>query len=168
MLGFGECPVHIAALLRRGVADIAVELFARQRCSGFKRLCGIDDRRQRGILHRNGVGGILRERVAVGHHGGNRRAHCVHGATGQQGMRRDLHARHQWHHWHMQALAQVVAGHDGDHAGQRLRCAHMYGEYVGVRVGAAQKRHVQHARKLHVIHITALAGDQRWVFDAPY
>ena len=60
----------------------------------------------------------------------------------------------------MQALAQVVAGHDGDYAGQRLRGAHMYGEDVGVGVGAAQERHVQHAWKLYVIYITALASDQ--------
>ena len=90
------------------------------------------------------------------------------GAAGQQGMRRYLHARHQWHHRDVQALAQVVASHDGDHAGHRLRGTRLYGEYFGMRVRAAQERHVQHARKLHVVHITALAGDQHRVFDAPH
>ena len=101
MLGRGKGLVHVTALFRHNVADVAVELFARQRCAGFECLCGIDDRRQRGILHRDGVGGILRQRAAVGHDGGNRRTHRVHGATGQQGMRRDLHARYQWNHRHV-------------------------------------------------------------------
>jgi hypothetical protein len=68
----------------------------------------------------------------------------------------------------MQERAQVGAGHDGDHARQRLRHAHLDGEDSGVRVGAAQKRQVQHARQLHVVHITALASDQHGVFDAPH
>jgi hypothetical protein len=44
----------------------------------------------------------------------------------------------------------------------------MYGEYFGMWVRAAQERHVQHAWKLHVVHITALASDQHRVFDAPH
>jgi len=104
----------------------------------------------------------------VGHDGGNRRAGRVHGTAGQQGMRRYLHARHQRYHRYLQALAQVVAGHDGDHAGHRLRGARMYGEYVGMWVRAAQERQVQHTRKLYVVHVTALARDQHRVFDAPH
>jgi len=92
----------------------------------------------------------------------------MHGATGQQRMRRYLHARYQWHHWHVQALTQVIAGHDSDHAGHRLCRTRVYGEDFGVRVRAAQEGHVQHARKLYVVHITALAGDQHRVFDAPH
>jgi hypothetical protein len=92
----------------------------------------------------------------------------MHGSASQQGMRRYLHARHQWHHRDVQALAQVVASHHGDHAGHRLRSTRMYGEYFGMRVWAAQECHVQHTRKLHVVHIMALAGDQHRVFNAPY
>jgi hypothetical protein len=42
------------------------------------------------------------------------------------------------------------------------------GDDFGMRVRAAQERHVQHARKLYVVHITALASDQHRVFDAPH
>src|SRR6185436_12624210 len=72
---------------------------------------------------------------------------------------RDLHAWHQWQHWHVQALAQVVTGHDGDYVGQRLRRTRLHGDDCGMRVWAAQEGHVQHARQLHVVHVTALAGD---------
>jgi hypothetical protein len=64
------------------------------------------------------------------------------GAACQQGMRRYLHARHQWHHRHVQALAQVGAGHDGNHAGHRLCSTRIYGDDFGMRVRAAQERHV--------------------------
>jgi hypothetical protein len=90
------------------------------------------------------------------------------GAAGQQWMRGYLHARYQWHDRHVQALAQVIASHDGDHAGHRLRCTRIYGDDFGMRVRAAQERHVQHARKLYIVYITALASDQHRVFDAPH
>ena len=44
MVRLGERPVDVAALFRRGVADVAVQLFAGQRRSRLEGLFGLDDR----------------------------------------------------------------------------------------------------------------------------
>ncbi len=63
-------------------------------------------------------------------------------------------------------LRHQLAGHDGDHAGERLSARGVDRVELRVRVGAAQDRHVEHAGQLHVVDVVALAPDEAVVFDA--
>jgi hypothetical protein len=73
------------------------------------------------------------------------------GAEGRQGVR---------------TLGDVLAGHDGDHAGQRLGGLGTDGEDLGVRVRAAQDRGVCHALQLDVVDVAPLAAQEARVLDA--
>ncbi len=58
------------------------------------------------------------------------------------------------------ALGDVLAGHDGDHAGQLLGRLGADREDLGVRVRAADDRRMRHAGQLDVVDVAALAAQE--------
>src|SRR5215471_10242793 len=80
MLGLGKGLVHVAAFFCRNVADVAFELFARQRRAGLESLLCVDYRGQRLVLDFDGAGSVLSESAALRHYGGDCNAGFVHRA----------------------------------------------------------------------------------------
>ena len=80
-----------------------------------------------------------------------------------------LHARHEIHAAHGRDLSglgqpfHVLAGVDGDHPGQTASFAHVQGAEPPVRHLAPEEGGVEHSREDHVVHITALTGQQAGV-----
>ena len=146
MLGFGECLVYVAACFPCDVAQVAIQLFAGERRAGLQRLFGIHDRGQRFIFHNDGARGILGEGAAFSNHRRHGSAGRVDRAARQQRMGRYLHAGHHRDSRDMQPLAEIIAGHYGDHSGHRLGCACIDGNYFRMRVGTTLERHVEHSR----------------------
>ena len=146
MLGLGECLVYVAAFLRRDVAQVAIQLLPGERRAGLQRLFGIHDRGQRFIFHNDGARSILGKGAAFSNHRRHGSADRVDCPAREQRMGRYLHAGHHRDRRDMQLLAEVIAGHHGDHSGHRLGCACIDGNYFRVRVGATQQRHVKHSR----------------------
>ena len=77
-----------------------------------------------------------------------------------------LGVRHEGRHPVEVVLGEVLAGDDGEHArnGQRLRGIDLHD--LGVGVGAAHDVEIQHARKLEVVDVGALAPDEAGVLLA--
>jgi hypothetical protein len=146
MLGLGECLVDVAAFFRRDVAQVAFQLFAGERSAGLQRLFGIHNRGQWFIFHIDSVRRIQGEHPAFSNHRRHRSTGRVDGSARQQRMGRYLHAGHHRDRRDMQLLAEVTAGHHGDHSGHRLGCVCINGNYFRMRVGATQERHVEHFR----------------------
>src|SRR5215475_5929775 len=80
MLRLGKGLVHVAAFFCRDVADVAFELFARQRRAGLESLLCIDYRGQRFVLYLDGAGSVFSESTALRHYGGDCNAGFMHGA----------------------------------------------------------------------------------------
>ena len=58
---------------------------------------------------------------------------------------------------------EILGSENGDHAGHVTSCGSLDGRNVGVRVGAAEHRGVEHAWQREVVEKSALAGKQSGV-----
>ena len=168
-LHFGACGggVNIAAryfpLEAHVVGRVVVDLRRSVLGGGF----GVHGGGQHVVVHfyqRSGVGGYGR---IIGHYGGYGVAHAAHLAYGERRMR---HLNGVRHHpaarQRTQLLRQILAGvHrlDAVHGGSG-GC--VYGGNVGVGVGAANKRDVQHSHQFDVIYIGSPARYEARVFAA--
>ena len=91
MIRPGKRLVHVAAVLAHGVADVAVELFTRQRRAGLERFFRVRNAGQRLVFDVNRIGGVLRLRSRTRNHRGHRHAGAVYRAARQHRMGRNLH-----------------------------------------------------------------------------
>jgi hypothetical protein len=121
MFGLRECLVDVAAFFRRDVTQVAFQLLPGERRAGLQRFFGIHDRRQGFIFHNDGVHRILGSGSAFSNHRRHGRSGRVDCPAREQRMGRYLHSGHHRHRRDMQLLAEVIAGHHGDHSGHRLR-----------------------------------------------
>jgi len=134
---------------------------------GLQRFQGVDDRRQRRIVHPDQGQGIAHQVALLGDDHGHGLPGVTHLATceervdgraqllrfglppGRQGLDHPL---------------QVLGGDDGDHPRRVAGRGHIDGSDGGVGMGAAQHRRVQHIREREIIEKRALAGEQSRVF----
>src|SRR4030095_7121436 len=111
MLRLGKGLFHVAAFLCRDVANVAVQLFARQRRAGLESFLRVDYRGQRFVFYFDGTGSVLCESAAARYYGGDWHAGFMHGTAGQQWVRRYLLIRHHRRHRYVELL-NILAGHN--------------------------------------------------------
>ena len=95
VIRLGERFVDVAAVLREGVTDIAVDLFAHKRRAGLECFFRVRHSGQWLVLDFDGVGRVLRLGASPRHHRGHRHAGAMHGAAREHRMRRDFHVGEQ-------------------------------------------------------------------------
>ena len=164
-LGAGEGGVGLRGVARLPVPDVVRLLLAvgpHQRGIGFERLEGVHDRRQRIVLDLDELDGVGGD-VALG--GDDRRdlLRLVDDAIHRQ---HHLLVAHQGRHPGEAGGVEVLAGDDGEDAGQRERLAGVDLRDLRVGVGAAHDVHVDHARQLDIVYVAALAAQEARVFLA--
>ena len=161
-IGCGEVLIHRAevdgALVRHvGIAPLGMEHGI---AGGRHRLLDVDHRRQRVVRDLDQLAGVLGDVAALRHDGGDRLAHVAHLVHGDAVLRRrrarEIRARPRH-------LRRLGAGHDAEHAGQRLGPGLVDAHDSGMRVGAAQHRGVCQVGQRHVVGVGARAGQQAGV-----
>ena len=163
MLGLGERLVHVAAGFV--VADVDVSSSRASGAPGSSALSAVTTAGSAAYSTSMALTASC-ARARLGHDGGDRHARRMDDAAGQQGMRRYLHARHHWRHRHVQ---RSPGRRRSPRRPRRAWPARHSSVWSILACGCGlRKRHVQHARQLHVVHITSLAGDQYPVFDTPH
>ncbi len=166
MIRRGEGFVDVAAVFGHRVADVAVEFLMGERRAGFERILGIGHAGQRIVFDDDGMGGVFCLRSRLGGHGGNRHADAMHRAAGEHWMRGNDHVRQHLRRREIEFVAEIVAGNDQFDAGHGFGFAAVDGNNFRVRVRAALKREIEHARQLNIVGVAALAGNQRRIFDS--
>ena len=161
-IGGGEVLVHRAEINRALECDVGIAAFGMEhgvtgRCH---RLFEIDDRRQRIVLDLDQLAGVLGDVAALRHDGGDRLAHVAHLAHGDAVLRRRRTGEVRARPRHLRRLG---AGHDAEHAGQRLGLRLVDAHDAGVGMGAAQHRGMRHVGQHYVVRISAGAGEQAGV-----
>ena len=161
-LGLREVLIHRAevddAMVRHvGVAPLGMEHGVAGR---RHRLFEVDHRRQRIVRHLDQLAGVLGNVAALRHHGGDRLAHVAHLAHGDAVLSRGRTREIRAGPGHLRRLG---AGHDHEHAGQRLGLRLVDAHDAGVGMGAAQHRRVRHVGQRHVVGIGAGACEQAGV-----
>ena len=133
----------------------------------------IHDHRQRLVADLDRLDGILRLGRTGGDHRGDRFADVPHNVDGERMSRRCRRRRavgtaeigRQCQRIHAGAH-ELLAGDDGEHAGQRGRGRRVDRDDAGVRVRRAQDCEVQFPGGVDVIGKTPLANEEGLVFDA--
>ena len=166
MVRRGKRFVDVAAVFGQRVADVAVEILMRQRCAGFERLFCIRHAGQRIVFDNDFMGGIFSLGARPGDHGCHRHADAVHRAAGEHGMSRNFHVGQHLGWREIQLRIKIVAGDDQLDAGHGFGFVGVDGNNLCVRVGAALKCQIKHPGQMNIVGITALAGDERRIFDS--
>ena len=104
---------------------------------GLHGLVHIQHERLALVLHFDEAGGPFGQIAAFGHHGGHQIAHVVDGAAEHRGI--------------------IFMGHDQMHALERPRGVRVQADDIGLGMGTAQDKHVQHVFKTDVRVIPGLA-----------
>ena len=140
---------------------------------GFHGIGHVHNMRQHAVadLHRSRRGlGLL---LGLGHHHGDMVADIANLALGEDRMRAGLHGRAVLGVDHPAAdqsadlvLGDVLAGEDADHAGHLLRLGGVDRLDRGMGMRAAHEIGVGLLRKIDVVGVLALAGDEAVIFLA--
>ena len=134
-----------------------------------ERLLGIDDHGQRVVLDEHLLGGVDDAVLVVADDDRDALADVLDLALGQRPVlgRLDLHARRHPGHRQARGDVEVLAGEDPVDAGQLAGAGGVDRDDLGVRLGRADDRHVEHAGHHHVVDVAAAAGDHPRVLLAP-
>ena len=129
-----------------------------QRAALFERLLGVEHKGQRLVVDFDRLGGIFRQRAAVGHHGGDPFARIARNVERQRPPR---HVRRvEPGHQRQRGGGKLGAVHDVVHAGHGERRAFIDALDARGGVRAGDHRDVFHVRQLDVGDEVALAGDE--------
>ena len=165
-VGAGERALRRGPVPHLPVEDVVVLLVllvgAQHRRVGLERLERIDDDRQRLVVHLHRLDPVGR-RVAVG---GDHRRHLLRLVHDLLGRQHHLGVGHQGRHPVQVVLLEGLAGDDREHAGDLQRVLGIDGLDPRVRERAADDVQIEHARKLDVVHVVALAADEARVLLA--
>ena len=161
-----ERGVDVTVRERLVVEHVRVDLVEQRRSVGVERLLDRDDRIENAPIDHDEVGRVLGPRPRLGHDDRQRIADEPGPVVGQRPERRpqQLGRRAQLHL--ADVRAQVPTGQHRDDAGRPTGLGRVDGDDVGVRLGAAHERGVQHAGQVHVGDVASLAGEDPVVLDA--
>ena len=169
LVGLGEAGVHVSVPGSIHAADVAagvaVELLPEagrlgleaglvdDRSPGLRRLHHVEDRGQGLVFRLHELHRLLRDLALFRGHCGHDVANAAHPVHGQHGLVLNGVAVVR-----VQAF-EVVPGDDGDNTGQSRGPAHIYLDKLGVRVRAAERLGMEHARQLDIGGVLRVAGD---------
>jgi hypothetical protein len=88
----------------------------------------------------------------------------MHGAAGQQRVRRYLLVLHHRCHWYVE-LFNILTGHNGHDTGHRRGRVRVDGNYFCMRIRRAQESKIQHSWQLDVVYIASSTGNQNRIFN---
>jgi hypothetical protein len=127
------------------------------------RLLRARDRRQRVVVDVDQLERVLRDVRRLRDHTRDLLALEAHLVGREDGLRVARQRRHP----REVVLGEQLAGHDRDHALERLRPRRVYPVDPGVRERAAEDLHVEHPGQGDVVEIRALPADEPSVLLAP-
>ena len=173
----GEGPVNGAVVDPTARADagtgrqrpdrpVVREVGVQHRRLTAQRLLGIDHRRQRLVVDRNGVCRVARHIAVTRHDDGDGVADVAHHVRGDRAMLRRGKRRRDRHR--AEELGELRAGEHRLDAVERLRGARVDGQDAAVRDVAASERQVLQAGDLDVVDVGAAALDEPWILAPPH
>jgi hypothetical protein len=165
VLGLRKGRFQVTAGREESQADVGAQLRVHRRC--LQRFQGIDDRRQRLIVHPDQGHGIADQVALLGDDNG----HGLPGVTHLAAREERVDGRAQLLRFGLppgrQGLdhpLQVICGDDGDHPRRVAGRCRIDGPDGGVSVGAAQHRRIQHILEREIVEKRALPGEQSRIF----
>ena len=160
--GEGRLGIAVAKFAHRDFVGLGFRVQQRRR--GLAGAPRIDHRRQRPIVDRHQLGGVLGDIAALRHHQRDRLADIAHALDRQRPL---LHRHLDDGEKRVRQFADVLPGDDGPHAVMRQRRARIDAGDLGMGVRGADDMGVQGAdRNRQIVGIAAAAAKQRGVLLA--